>query len=523
MIKLAKDIYYWAPRLPFRFTIPFLALLFLWLFLAAWLLQEAGMAAMADLLAKLIGLKWLIGLKATGSAFSYPIIVIHLFFESFVSLLIFLIVIQVSYNLAALFYRRFRKHPPGKVHIHQPVPPKTGSGKLMNEFKKRYNLKELRIGLILAGGGAKGAYQAGAMKAIYEFLEENNALDKVRMVAGTSIGSWNAMFWLAGLVKAPAGNAQSAHEQWWCEISVERIMEFATYILLRKNHFLKTTPWQETFERMFVEETSVNQALTQLFSYTNEKPPVHFYFTRSNVELGRLEFATNNQTLPKLMRKQWASEDIEEPVIPSDRYELIGEHVENPLGRLKLAVFASMDLPPLFPYMCIRTDKNEWFEDGGVVENLPLRFATEIEHCNLLFVLPLNASFAEEVSHDSIIKRLIRVMDVRQGVLERNSIKLARLYNDIHRLENELDQLKATPEETTSNSLLSVFAICPEQPLIIGTAEFWKPKEAGKAFDLMYSATRTVLNDNFITLTNPNRLRMTLIGPQGQAKILEDF
>jgi predicted acylesterase/phospholipase RssA len=53
------------------------------------------------------------------------------------------------------------------------------------------------LGIILAGGGAKGAYQAGALKAIYRFLQQHGALGKVRMIAGTSIGAWNAMFWLA--------------------------------------------------------------------------------------------------------------------------------------------------------------------------------------------------------------------------------------------------------------------------------------------------------------------------------------
>lgn len=62
----------------------------------------------------------------------------------------------------------------------------------------RYN----SIGIILAGGGAKGAYQAGALKAIYDFLSKHDAHHKVRMIAGTSIGSWNALFWLAGLMES---------------------------------------------------------------------------------------------------------------------------------------------------------------------------------------------------------------------------------------------------------------------------------------------------------------------------------
>ncbi|MFA7076194.1 MAG: patatin-like phospholipase family protein [Candidatus Izemoplasmatales bacterium] len=45
-----------------------------------------------------------------------------------------------------------------------------------------------RIGLCLTGGGARGAFQAGALKA----LDELGILDRVYAVSGTSIGSVNA-------------------------------------------------------------------------------------------------------------------------------------------------------------------------------------------------------------------------------------------------------------------------------------------------------------------------------------------
>jgi hypothetical protein len=329
------------------------------------------------------------------------------------------------------------------------------------------------------------------------------------------------MFWLAGLVKPPDSKSPSAHEQWWRTISVDRIMEFSTYWPLRRNYFLTTNPWQEMFNEIFVNESTVNEHLSNLFP-ANQNPSMHFYLTRSNVARGHLEFATNNVDLPTLKRPNWKTGE-DEPLIDSDLYELIDSRVENPLERLKIATFASMDLPPLFPYMRIKTDMNEWFEDGGVVDNLPLRFGSEIENCNLLFVLPLNASFAELVSHNSVTQRLFRVMDIRQGVLEHNSIKLARLYNDKIRRENIINAHQNDPDKYPQKPLLSVFAICPDQPLAIGTAEFWKPKEAGEAFDLMYSATRKALNDKFMELTDPNDLKMTLVGPTGETKTRDDF
>ena len=517
MIKITRFIWMWAVvRLPWKFTFPFVVSLVLTLATVAFVVDYVGMTEITDAVAQFVGIGML-GPVDSNEDLGYLCIVFRVFFEGLVPSTIILSVFLISYNLAALVYRRARRRPVGKIYVHAPVEPQPGSSGVIDEFKKRNGIDKLKIGLILAGGGAKGAYQAGAMKAIHEFLEANDALSSVRMIAGTSIGSWNSMFWLAGLVKPPGPSEQSAQERWWRSISLAGIMEFAQYLPLKHNYFLNSTPWREAFDRIFRQEAKVNDALSHLF--TTDPMPIHFYFTRSNVELGQLEFGTNNADLPNRTRRHWRS-DQNEPLIPSDQYEVIGGDSKKALGRMELAVYASMDLPPLLPYMNIRTNRNEFFEDGGVVDNLPMRFGTEIEKCNLLFVLPLNASFAEKASETSISKRLFRVMDIRQGVLERNSIKMARLYNDKVQLENKIQELENTGE---SRALLSVFAICPLAPLSIGTPEFWKPEEAGEAFDLMYSATRTALNDRFLELTNPTHLMMTLVGPQEQTTILDKF
>ena len=518
MIKIITVIWTWANRLPWKFTFPFVVSLGLILAGVAIAIDYFGMTGLSDAVARLVGLE-ILESGDSNNVPRYIWIVLRVFVEGIVPSSIILVVILISYNLATFVYRNVRSRPVGKIYVHPPVPPKPGASNIINEFKERNGIGELRIGLILAGGGAKGAYQAGAMKAIHEFLEANKALSSVRMIAGTSIGSWNAMFWLAGLVKPPRPSEHSVHERWWRSISVAGVMEFAQYLPLKRNYFLHSTPWREAFERIFRQESEVSSALGQLFVADQNTIPMHFYFTRSNVELGQLEFGTNNADLPNRRRQHWLSNQ-DEPLVPSDQYEVIGADRANALNRMELAVYASMDLPPLLPYMNIRTERNEFFEDGGVVDNLPMRFGTEIEQCNLLFVLPLNASFAEKASETSMSKRLFRVMDIRQGVLERNSIKMARLYNDKVHLENEIQRLgdKGQPKAP-----LSVFAICPRAPLSIGTAEFWKPDEAGEAFDLMYSATRTALNDRFVALTDPAHLKMTLVGPQEEMTTFDNF
>ena len=51
-----------------------------------------------------------------------------------------------------------------------------------------------RMGLVLAGGGAKGAYQAG----VFQAMAELGLCDRVEAVSGCSIGAMNALLFTAG-------------------------------------------------------------------------------------------------------------------------------------------------------------------------------------------------------------------------------------------------------------------------------------------------------------------------------------
>src|SRR5438445_145715 len=72
----------------------------------------------------------------------------------------------------------------------------------------------------------------------------------------------------------------------------------------------------------------------------------------------------------------------------------------------------------------------------------------------LSFILPLNAALAQEVNRTSIIKQLWRAMDVRQGMLERNSFKMVYLYDDItsSRLRRRAEVLEGLVDSAQSFS-----------------------------------------------------------------------
>ena len=50
-------------------------------------------------------------------------------------------------------------------------------------------LFDFNVGLVLAGGGAKGAYQAGVIRALWDL----DLIDNVKVVSGVSIGTLNAL------------------------------------------------------------------------------------------------------------------------------------------------------------------------------------------------------------------------------------------------------------------------------------------------------------------------------------------
>ncbi|NIZ46581.1 patatin-like phospholipase family protein [Entomospira nematocerorum] len=56
-------------------------------------------------------------------------------------------------------------------------------------YQPRRHFKKL--GIVLAGGGGKGAYQIGVLKA----LVETNLIDKIQVIAGTSVGALNAILY----------------------------------------------------------------------------------------------------------------------------------------------------------------------------------------------------------------------------------------------------------------------------------------------------------------------------------------
>lgn len=427
----------------------------------------------------------------------------------------------LAYNLAVLIEWLWTRYGPTPAPIaavvpHRPAQISGGEGAAgQSTDAARWFDGIGKIGIVLAGGGAKGAFQAGTMKAIYRFLAEHNALDKVKVISATSIGSWNAMFWLADLITAEAGwETRAPHEGWWRAISLRALITPSWYVPCLRNAFFGTGPWQRQFMAIFGQDT----VRPRLFG-----TDIHFYLTSSHVVSGLLECTTNNLTARDLPRVKFDRIDRADP---------------NFLTRLRDGVFASMDLPPLFPYV---ERKDECFEDGGVIDNLPVMFPA-MESCDLIFVLPLNSDFNAKPNYRSLLNRFLRVMDVRQGALERGNIKTFYLYNELavlRKYAHTLEKKLATAGMTTNDAPMSetlkralerghqearLFAICPQRTFVettIDTPELWKAREAGRAFSTMYKHSLFALENYFDP--EHEHLQVLLIDEGGQVRVDVDF
>ncbi len=508
-------------RLSRRFTIPFALALAGWMFGAfPWLARHAAPLVQAGPARLLPPAVWLgPGLDALAGA----LVVVALFL---LGPLLALWTATAAYRLA----------PPRPVAWERP---RAGGESLRRVSPGRALGRYERIGLVLAGGGAKGAYQAGAMAAIHRFLVEREALERVTCVAATSIGAWNACFWLADRL---ADGDPGCCERWWSRIRLSEVVAPTFYLPAGRDWFLAAAPWRAAFRTLFADDRPARERLLAQLADPDAPGNARFYLTRTNVETARLEFGTNR---PDLIDVDNAT-GRERPLVPDDRWTRIAG-----LEDLERAVFASMDIPPLFQNVRIG---DELFEDGGVIDNLPIYFGTGIEKCDLLFVLPLHASFAGAAEGHRVLKRLERTMTIRQGALERKALKDVYLYNELAALRQRLDAPDGRPDaertapmdatavpagseqalhEAAERTIVQraarrvhrpvqVFAVAPDEPLLLDTMEFWKTAAAGRAFRLMEEHTRTEL-ERFDFEAPPNWIRVAAIGPYGDVRYVEDF
>lgn len=134
-----------------------------------------------------------------------------------------------------------------------------------------------KIALYLAGGGARGAYQAGVLKGLYSILRTREI--PFDLITGVSVGSVNA-----SIIAQHADNFQLAVEQLeelWCSIHCSKIFNADNYNI--------TKSVLRNFGIMFLEHHQSGYLLDTTPLHEFLKKQIHFRKISHNIEAQKLK------------------------------------------------------------------------------------------------------------------------------------------------------------------------------------------------------------------------------------------
>ncbi len=240
---------------------------------------------------------------------------------------------------------------------------------------------EGRIALVLAGGGARGAYEMGALSVLAPVLEERG--DRVEIIVGTSVGAINAAY-LAANAHLPLGEAVAGGLDVWRNLRHRDAMRsllspsslgklarfFGTFLGLRVKavpSLLDTTPLRATLNRI-VAFARISENIAA------DTTPLHAVgVVATSYETGRSIVFHQGGTTPPTN---------EERAIDYVATPLTDDHV-----------LASGAIPVIFPAVEVAEPVTcrGWYGDGGVRLNAPLDPALELG-ADRVIVIGLNSA-----------------------------------------------------------------------------------------------------------------------------------
>jgi NTE family protein len=233
---------------------------------------------------------------------------------------------------------------------------------------------ESRIGVVLSGGGARGAYEAGVIAGIVEILRERgHPRAPFSIFTGTSVGAINAT-WLAAHADRPDMNVSGLLKQW-------RSLELREYLRITPMRFLLRSRGGERLGRSFVNPRALEELV---------RTQIPFGRLHDNVDTGVVQVlvvaALNIASTKTTMFAEVASAAR---FVPSRDPRRQGALTRIECGH----VLASAAIPLVFP---ARRIGSEYYCDGGIRFNTPLAPAIRSGADRLVVVSALHREDAAE-------------------------------------------------------------------------------------------------------------------------------
>ncbi|MCD6309391.1 MAG: patatin-like phospholipase family protein [Candidatus Eremiobacteraeota bacterium] len=244
---------------------------------------------------------------------------------------------------------------------------------------RKPKLPRVKTALILEGGGAKGAFEAGVIKYIYE---KKIPID---LVCGTSVGAINAAFFafrkIKDLIKLWSWIQPDQVYHPWPSHSLKDLLSFT--------HIFSNSPLEKTLRKHF-KKTKIN------------KSPVPIVITAFNLQKATIEtFDHNSKT------------------------DLVD------------VLMASSAIQGIFPPRVIA---NQQYIDGGNGDNLPLKYAID-NGCKRLIVARCNLPKDNESGmYNSFFEIVERSFTAHYDYMSREDIKRANKISKYVQRQNSRDE-----------------------------------------------------------------------------------
>lgn len=204
--------------------------------------------------------------------------------------------------------------------------------------------KDEKIGLVLEGGGVKGAYQFGALKALYEAGYNFDG------VTGTSIGALNG----ALLVQGGYDNLV----EFWSDVRASKLFEIEDEIVEKASNYDFDKEWVGKLTHLFRHiKQVVNNSSDKMHSYFSS------FYDENKIRQSKMDFGLVTFSVSDF-----------KPI------ELFKEEI--PQGQLVDFMIASACFP-VYRFQKIGEGK---YVDGGVYDNMPINLLAKKGYKNIVAI-----------------------------------------------------------------------------------------------------------------------------------------
>ena len=308
---------------------------------------------------------------------------------------------------------------------------------------------------MLAGGGARGAYEIGVLSVLLPALEQD---ERPQIVIGTSVGAINAAY-LAANADQPAEQLGQGGLELWREISYGRVLRPLLSLsegVRLWSYLREVLGSRRAHTRSVLDPTPLAATLSELIAFER---------IRANVSSAKLRTAAVVATSGRTNLSVVFHDGGRSPALDARRgisyvkTELTEAHVR-----------ASAAIPLLFPAVPIEQDgKRSWYFDGGTRLNTPIKPALELG-ARRLIVIALNSLAPTQDPHPA------RQPDALDGATQLiQAVLVDPLVNDVQTLatinamlSDDSDAKRRKHEQRTGRQSIPYMLIAPEDPLEVG-------------------------------------------------------